>query len=348
MVAVTSSTPFSELVKRLLVLSSLLLFAAAALLASDVHRMLSTPLNLDADTTFTIASGQPLSAVLQTMQDRQLLVAPQRNALYLKTYARMTGLGTRIKAGEYPLNPGVTALQALRLFEAGKTVSYQLRLLEGWTAHQALAAIRQHPHIRQTLGAAAEAAILQQLGIEAASLEGRLFPDTYHFPSGTTDLAVIRRAYDTMTDALQQAWDQRASDLPYASSDEALIMASIVEKETGDATEREQIAGVFVRRLQLGMRLQTDPTVIYGLGAAFDGNLRKRDLLADTPYNTYTRTGLPPTPICLPGRAALHAAVHPADGKTLYFVSRGDGTHAFSDTLEQHEAAVRRYQLKKR
>ncbi|WP_248679828.1 endolytic transglycosylase MltG [Sinimarinibacterium sp. CAU 1509] len=332
--------------KRLLLIFVVFL-GAAALFASDVRRVLDAPMNLGANTTLTITPGQTLSAVLETLQERQWLVSPQRNTLYLRTYARMTGLGTRIKAGEYPLSPGMTALQALQLFESGKTVSYQLRLLEGWTFRQALSAIREHPNIQQTLGDAAEAAILQQLGVEVGSLEGRLFPDTYHFPSGTTDIAVIRRAYDTMTTALQQAWDQRASDLPYASADEALIMASIVEKETGDASERAQIAGVFVRRLQLGMRLQTDPTVIYGLGSAFDGNLRKRDLLADTPYNTYTRNGLPPTPICLPGRAALYAALHPAEGKALFFVARGDGTHAFSDTLDQHEAAVRRYQLKK-
>ncbi len=333
--------------KRLLLPLALLL-AAVGLIVGDVRQVLDAPMNLSANTTLTIAPGQPLSAVLQTLQEQKLLISPQRNTLYLKMYARMTGLGTRIKAGEYPLIPGMTALQALRLFESGKTVSYQLRLLEGWTFGQALAAIREHPQIRQTLGDATESTILKQLGVDVGSLEGRLFPDTYHFPGGTSDLAVIRRAYDTMASALQQTWDQRASELPYASADEALIMASIVEKETGDAAERAQIAGVFVRRLQLGMRLQTDPTVIYGLGAAFDGNLRKRDLLADTPYNTYTRTGLPPTPICLPGRAALVAAVHPADGKALFFVSRGDGTHAFSDTLEQHEAAVRRYQLKKR
>jgi UPF0755 protein len=183
------------------------------------------------------------------------------------------------------------------------------------------------------------------LGHPDLDAEGRFFPDTYLFPRGTTDIAYLKRAYAAAEKNLEEQWAARASDLPYRSPYEALIMASIVERETAVPDERPMIAGVFIRRLAKGMRLQTDPTVIYGLGESFDGNLRKRDLLADAPYNTYTRAGLPPTPICLPGRAALAAALHPAAGDALYFVARGDGSHQFSATLQEHEAAVRRYQL---
>ena len=189
---------------------------------------------------------------------------------------------------------------------------------------------------------------VQQLGAPGQPAEGRFYPDTYRFARGTTDAAFLRRAYQAMEGVLAQEWAGRSPNLPYASPDEALIMASIVERETGMIDERAEIAGVFVRRLQKKMRLQTDPSVIYGLGAKFDGNLRKRDLLADGPYNTYTRAGLPPTPICLPGRAALNAAMHPAAGKTLYFVARGDGSHVFTETFADHDAAVRKYQLRRR
>jgi UPF0755 protein len=202
--------------------------------------------------------------------------------------------------------------------------------------------------LRQTLPLDDDAAVIAALGLQADHPEGRLFPDTYRFARGMTDIAFLRRAAGTLQRVLDEEWATRAEGLPYATADEALIMASIIEKETGAAHERPEIAGVFVRRLRLGMRLQTDPTVIYGLGASFDGNLRRIDLTTDTPYNTYTRAGLPPSPICLAGRASIRAALHPAPGTALYFVSRGDGTHVFSDTLQQHNEAVRQYQLRRR
>lgn len=204
------------------------------------------------------------------------------------------------------------------------------------------------PELEHTVGQVTDKnALMTTLGYTGISPEGRFFPDTYRFPKGTTDTAFLRRAYASMETVLQQEWAQRAADLPYRVMDEALVMASIIEKETGVPDERALIAGVFVNRLRIGMRLQTDPTVIYGLGKGFDGNLRRVDLLNDTPFNTYTRAGLPPTPICLPGRASIHAALHPADTQALYFVSRGDGTHFFSDSLEAHNAAVDQFQRKR-
>jgi UPF0755 protein len=217
--------------------------------------------------------------------------------------------------------------------------------VEGWTFRQLLSALRRHEAVRDTLDGLSDEAIMARLGYPGKHPEGRFLPETYQFPRGTSDLEFLRRAYDGMQRALAAAWQGRAEDLPLDSPHEALVLASIVEKETGLASERARIAGVFVRRLRRGMRLQTDPTVIYGLGEAFDGNLRRRDLAADTPYNTYTRAGLPPTPICLPGKAAIEAVMHPAHGTSLYFVARGDGSHQFSDTLEAHNRAVQKYQL---
>jgi UPF0755 protein len=207
--------------------------------------------------------------------------------------------------------------------------------------------IRGSDALKQTLAPDELASLPQRLGLDTDWAEGRLFPDTYHFARGTADVAFLRRAAAAMDAVLDEEWRQRAPGLPYQNPLEALVMASIIEKETGVAEERAVIAGVFVNRLRLGMRLQTDPTVIYGLGTRFDGNLRRQDLLEDTPYNTYTRAGLPPTPICMPGRASIHAALQPAQTKALFFVSRGDGSHEFSETLEQHNAAVARYQLRR-
>jgi UPF0755 protein len=230
---------------------------------------------------------------------------------------------------------------------SGKTTLHELRLIEGWNFRQIMSAVNANPYLLHTLKEADEALVMKAIGKETINPEGRFFPDTYQFPKNTSDRAFLSRAFAAMENTLSQEWEQRAEGLPYAIPTDALIMASIVEKETGIETERPQVAGVFVRRLLLDMKLQTDPTVIYGLGASFDGNLTRENLLNDTPYNSYTRKGLPPTPICMPGRAAIHAALHPADGKALFFVARKDGTHQFSDTLEQHNHAVREFQLKK-
>lgn len=324
-----------------------LLLVAAALFARDVHRQLYEPLSIAPGYLVDVPRGARLGSLLAAWEQQGILRSA-RQRVYLTVYARLSGQASALKAGEYELRPGMRPVELTALLASGRVALHELRIVEGWRFEDALAVLRRHAAIRQTLPEADAAELMAALGHEGLHPEGRFYPDTYRFARGTTDLAFLRRAFDTMARALEEEWAARADGLPYRSPDQALVMASIVERETGVAAERGQIAGVFVRRLEMGMRLQTDPTVIYGLGAAFDGNLRKRDLLADTAYNTYTRRGLPPTPICLPGRAALHAALHPAPGKSLYFVSRGDGSHQFSETMSEHNAAVRKYQLRRR
>ncbi|NKF23129.1 endolytic transglycosylase MltG [Solimonas marina] len=325
----------------------LLVLIIAGALLFDGYRQLHAPLaKVEPGATLVLVPGETLSGVLVDIGQRGWLPSA-RAASYLKLYVRWHGVGARIRSGEYAINDQMTLIELLDHFLAGDVIVHELRIVEGWTFAQALEAIRADPKIKQTLAQATPDEIMTAIGHPGEAAEGRFFPDTYRFSMGTTDVTLLREAYARMAKILAEEWAQRAADLPYASPDDALTMASIIEKETGAPVERAQIAGVFVRRLRLGMRLQTDPTVIYGLGSAFDGNLHVKDLRTDTPYNTYTRAGLPPTPIALPGRASLHAALHPDDGKALFFVSKGDGTHAFSETIEQHDAAVRRYQLKK-
>lgn len=321
----------------------LLLAVAAAAVGDDARRQLAAPMTLEGSQRTDVVRGTSLRAVLSDWRARGWFSNP-RQFWYLQLYARFDGSAARIKAGQYRLSPGITPLEALGLLTTGRVVQYSLTIVEGWRFQELLRAVQAHPEIEQT---ADGADLMAALGDPQGHPEGRFLPETYQFPGGTSDVQFLRRAYAAMQRTLEAEWAGRAPDLPYESPEEALTMASIIERETGAAHERGEIAGVFVRRLRLGMRLQTDPTVIYGLGDAFDGNLRRRDLLTDGPYNTYMRAGLPPTPICLPGRAAIHAALHPADGDALYFVSRRDGTHQFSATLEEHNAAVRRYQLGK-
>jgi len=322
----------------------LLVLAASGAVGWDASRLLQAPLPLSQTESLEIVPGSSLTTALSGLQERGI-VQPPRLAPYLRLYARFTGVSGQIKAGEYALQPGLNPLDLLALMVEGKTRLHELRLTEGWTFAQAVKLMRAHPAIRQTQPEATAEELMAAIGRAGVHPEGRLFPDTYRFPKGTTDLDFLRRAADALDKALAQEWEGREADLPYATPEEALTMASIIEKETGAAFERPQIGGVFVRRLRMGMRLQTDPTIIYGLGEGFDGNIRKADLLADNPYNSYTRDGLPPSPICLPSRAAINAALHPAPGTAIFFVSKGDGTHQFSDTLAEHEAAVRRYQL---
>jgi UPF0755 protein len=331
---------------RTLVVGGLLL-TALFLGLRDVHRQLNEPLAFPAGYLVEVPKGGSLSALLHEWQRAGFLRSP-RQRVYFSLYARATGDVRRIQAGEYELAPGMRPVDVTALLVSGRVVLHELRLVEGWRFVDALAQVERHAAIRHTLPPGDAEAAMQALGHAGLHPEGRLYPDTYRFPRGTTDVAFLRRAFDTMARMLDEEWAAREDGLPYRSPDEALTMASIIERETGVPAERPEIAGVFVRRLRIGMRLQTDPTVIYGLGAAFDGNLRKRDLLADTPYNTYTRHGLPPTPICLPGRAGVRAARPPPHARTLYFVSRGDGSHYFSETLTEHAAAVRKYQLKGR
>lgn len=322
--------------------------AAATWAGRDVQSQLQATLPIHAPQVVDVPRGATLNGLLRDFQHRGVIASP-RQRFYLSWYARLTGQAQSLKAGEYSFGPGLRAIDLTALLASGQVVLHELTVVEGWQFSQALAAVRAHPALKQTLPATGAAeALMAALDRPGLHPEGRFYPDTYRFPRGTSDVEFLRRAFRMLERVLAEEWAARAPDLPYADPDQALTMASIVERETGMVGERGEIAGVFVRRLRKGMRLQTDPSVIYGLGAAFDGNLRKRDLLADGPYNTYTRGGLPPTPICLPGRAALHAALHPAPGKTLYFVSRGDGSHVFSETFAEHDAAVRKFQLKRR
>ncbi len=251
----------------------------------------------------------------------------------------------RLQVGEYELGRGASATEVLRTLASGRVVHYRFTIIEGMSLRQLRAALAAEPRLAQDGAALDEAALMEAVGAPGVLAEGRFLPDTYHFTRGMSDLDVLRRARAAMDVELARVWALRHDDLPLRTPEEALVMASIIEKETGQAGERHEISGVFARRLRIGMRLQTDPTVIYGMGEAYDGNIRRSDLTTDTPWNTYTRAGLPPTPIAMPGRAALLAAVQPADGDALYFVARGDGSHVFSRTLAEHNAAVRRWQL---
>ena len=288
-----------------------------------------------------IPPGMPLGRISARLEDAGVL----RHAWLFEWYGRGSGLAGRVRAGEYRFPAGNTPREVMARLVRGEVLLHSLTIVEGWTFRQMRAAIAAHPALSATLGDVSGDEIMARLGREEMHPEGWFLPETYRFPRGTTDLELLRMVHKAMQEALEDAWATRHQDLPFETPYEALILASIIERETGLASERHEIAGVFVRRLQRGMRLQTDPTVIYGLGPDFEGRLRRVHLQTDTPYNTYTRGGLPPTPIALPGRASLAAAVQPLEGRSLYFVATGrpDGSHAFSDTLEQHNQAVQRY-----
>jgi UPF0755 protein len=290
---------------------------------------------------FTVKSGASLKSVARSLADEGLLAEPHTFWLV----GRVLGRAAVIRAGTYRLSAPLTPLELLDKLARGDVLPIEIAFVEGTTFRQWMAQMKQNPFIRPTLDGEGDDAIRAALGVTEPALEGIFFPDTYRFNAGTADVDILKRAHAEMTRRLARAWEGRDPALPLASAYEALILASIIEKESGQAAERPVIASVFVNRIRRGMRLQTDPTVIYGLGPRFDGNLRKRDLLADTPWNTYTRDGLPPTPIAMPGAASLAAAVNPATTDYLYFVGRGDGTHQFSRSLEEHNRAVAKYQL---
>lgn len=279
------------------------------------------------------------SAITQ-MQEAGVDVQPA----LLAWLARLNRATTGIKAGSYSVSQGVTPLQLLGKLTRGEVTQGELTLVEGWSFRQWRARMDKHPDLRHETTGLSEAQIAEKLGQKMAQLDGWLFPDTYLFDKQSSDLDLLARALRAMQRKLDSEWQLRDPGLPYKTPLDALVMASIIEKETGQAADRAMVAAVFVNRLRKGMLLQTDPTVIYGLGENFDGNLRKRDLLADTPYNTYTRSGLPPTPIAMPGLASLQAALHPAASDVLYFVARGDGSSEFSHTLDEHNRAVNKYQ----
>lgn len=289
---------------------------------------------------FNVAQGASLRAVAEGFA-RAGLVSDGSRFLLL---ARILGKSADVKAGSYSVGASVTPHELLQKIVRGEFAEAEIRFIEGWNFRQLRNALDQHPAVRHDTLGLPDAQILDRLGIAEESAEGLFFPDTYRFAAGTSDLTLLRQAHTRMKTKLEANWEQRASGLPLTSAYEALILASIVEKETGREDERETIAAVFVNRLNRGMRLQTDPTVIYGLGESFDGNLRRRDLQTDHSHNTYTRRGLPPTPIAMPGEASIRAALNPASSSALYFVSRGDGSHVFSNTLVEHNRAVNKFQ----
>ncbi|HEX5802909.1 MAG TPA: endolytic transglycosylase MltG [Azospira sp.] len=323
---------------RNLILLALLVSAAVAgtlyWLATKPLQLASSPLD------FTVTAGSSLRGAAQQVADAGVDMPP----LLLVVLGKLYRVEAQIKAGSYEIVAGITPLELLRKLTRGDVTQAEIAFIEGWTFRQMREKLDAHPDLRHDSRALPEAEILRRLGIPATRAEGWFFPDTYLFAKNSSDLDVLARAYRTMQRHLQREWAQRAEGLPYRDIDQALVMASIVEKETGREADRPMVASVFANRLRIGMLLQTDPTVIYGLGESFDGNLRKRDLLADTPYNTYTRPGLPPTPIAMPGLASLRAALNPAPSDALYFVARGDGSSQFSRTLDEHNQAVARYQ----
>ena len=331
--------------KKIIIAGVFTFLALFVWLWSSYQQALDNKLNLQADTvTYSIKSGTSLSAVVYDLTNKEIIQHPR----YLLWYARLNGLANKMKTGDYLLTSDLTTKDFLNHIFRGKVIQYSLTIIEGWSFKQLLEAINNHPQIKHTILNLSEKEIMNKLGLQGLHHEGQFLPDTYHFPKQLSDLDFLKRAHLSLQTVLEQEWNNRAVGLIYKNSYEALIMASIVEKETGQASERELISGVFLKRLDKRMRLQTDPTVIYGMGDKFKGNLRKRDLLRDTPYNTYRRFGLPPTPIALAGRKAIYAALHPAETEALYFVARGDGSHVFSATLREHNNAVIKYQLKGR
>ncbi len=310
---------------------------------TQYQEFLASPLNIQADSVdYSVKSGASMRNIARDLTQMGLLEEPT----FLVVRARMRELAQSIKVGEYTIKQGTSPDQLLDQMVKGKVKQYSLTLIEGWSFREVMAAINAHPQLRHTLIDKNNEQIMQAIGHEGVHPEGRFFPETYRFPKNTSDVEFLKRAYRHMQEFLSAAWKEKESGLPLKDDYQALILASIIEKETGQKSEYRQIAGVFTRRLKIGMRLQTDPTVIYGLGQTFNGNLTRKHLRQDTPYNTYTRKGLPPTPIAIPGAGAIKAALNPGTGKTLYFVSKGDGTHYFSRNLKEHNEAVIRYQLK--
>jgi UPF0755 protein len=324
-------------IKRFFIFALCLALLAAAALARHAF----SPVALHSDPAdFSIKPGSSLRSATRQMVESGV----ELNVWQFNLLGRLLGKAGAIKAGSYEVGRGITALALLNKLTAGEVTQTEVVLIEGWTFRQMRAVLNAEPGLMHDSAVLSDAQIMARLGAAGRNPEGLFFPDTYLFGKGTSDLDILKRAYKAMDRQLQAAWQARAPDLPYRNPYEALIMASVIEKETGQSTDRALIGGVFVNRLRIGMMLQTDPTVIYGLGAKFDGNLRKKDLLKDTPHNTYTRGGLPPTPIAMPGHASLQAALNPAKTQALYFVARGDGSSEFSRTLAEHERAVTKYQ----
>ena len=331
---------FLVLLEMGLVLAGLMAGASAWKLNSALEQ----PLDLTQEQLLDVPAGATPTGTFNRLQADNTL----QDAFWLRLYWRFNLEGQPLHSGEYRMTPGMTARDLIGLWQRGDVVQYSLTLVEGWNFRQVRSALAKHEKIEQTLDGLSDSDVMEKLGHPGVFPEGRFFPDTYRFVRGMTDAELLEKAYDRLDKVLAQEWAQRAPDLPYTEPYQALIMASLVEKETGVPQERGQIAGVFVRRMKIGMPLQTDPTVIYGLGERYTGKLTRAHLREPTPYNTYTIPGLPPTPIAMVGREALYAALHPVSGTSLYFVAKGDGSHTFSDDLDAHNNAVREFQIKRR
>lgn len=329
-----------RLLSKLMLLAVVLAMAGAAWLWQFARTPLVIP---DAPHVFVVKPGSTIRTVSRQLVEDHVLSEPWGFLLM----ARLSGRASELKAGNYLFETNVTPYRLLGMLTSGDATQVGVTFIEGWTFRQMRDELNRHEGIQHVGMGLSDVDILRRINATESYPEGLFFPDTYYFSSSMSDLDILKRAYQAMQQKLNQAWQSRSPGLPYASPYEALIMASIVEKETGKVEERPRIANVFLNRLKIGMRLQTDPTVIYGLGESFDGNLRKQDLLADTLYNTYTRAGLPPTPIANPGMGAIEAALNPEATGYLYFVGKGDGSHVFSKTLVEHNRAVARYQLGK-
>jgi UPF0755 protein len=333
---------------RLRGLPLLVVLALAAALAvgwNDYHRFSVTALNVSPQQqSIDVSRGTSFKGIVAELRQQGLSTA---SPWYWRLLAEQMHVAGKLHAGEYALTPGITPRQLLADMAAGKVLQRNFTIVDGWTFAELRRALAQADVLQHDTSGLDDAAIMQRIGAGGEVPEGRFLPETYAYVKGDSELDILRRAHAAMERTLAALWAGRAPDLPLATPYEALILASIVEKETGRADERAKIAGVFVRRLEDHMLLQTDPSVIYGMGARYDGNIRRSDLVADTPYNTYTRPGLPPTPIALPGRPAIEAALHPAPGDALYFVARGDGSHVFSSTLAEHSRNVDCYQRKR-
>lgn len=338
---------FSHIIgSRIFKLLILFLIFVAFIIAGSAYwfnHWVNQPLPMKEPTIIDVKSGDNLTKLSRRLSEKKLLPFPE---LWV-AYAKFTG-DTRINIGEYELSPPITPKELLTVFQSDDVISYSVTLVEGKTFKDFMVRLRAQEKLSLTLTGETYDDLLAELDISIDHLEGWFLPETYRFISQSTDRDILLQAHEKMITTLQEEWANRQDNLPYKTPYEALIMASIIEKETGVAYERSEIAGVFVRRLKKGMRLQTDPTVIYGMGDRYQGNIRRKDLREATPYNTYVIDGLPPTPIAMPGREAIHAALNPKEGDSLFFVAKGDGTHQFSATLAEHNRAVQEYQINKR
>ena len=335
------------MIRKLVLLLQISLVSAALLVGFSAWKLdsaLKQPLKLPQEQLLDVPAGATPTGTFNRLEADGVL----DDAFWLRLYWRFNLEGQPLHSGEYRMSPGLTAEGLIGLWQRGEVVQYSLTLVEGWNFRQVRTALAKHEKIVQTLAGLTDSEVMDKLGHPGVFPEGRFFPDTYRFVRGMTDVEFLKKAYNRLDDVLAQEWSKRAADAPYTDPYQALIMASLVEKETGVPQERGQIAGVFVRRLKIGMLLQTDPTVIYGLGERYNGKLTRAHLKEANPYNTYMVAGLPPTPIAMVGREAIHAALNPVPGSSLYFVARGDGSHIFSDNLDAHNAAVREFQLKRR